>query len=94
MLLPLPKSEAEIGAIQRLKKREAFEKARRTKLLGPRLSHIDAGKIDDPAEWRKIPILTKEELRTLSPAQFNDQFCLLPREDIVEVWRSDRKSVV
>ncbi|MGE0734752.1 MAG: phenylacetate--CoA ligase family protein, partial [Alphaproteobacteria bacterium] len=26
--------------------------------------------------------------RTLSPAQFNDQFCLLPREDIVEVWRS------
>jgi phenylacetate-CoA ligase len=86
--LPLPKSQAEIERIQRECKRVAFERARKAPFHRKRLAGIDPAKLDDPAEWRKIPILHKEELRALSERQFYDEFNLAPRDTIWEYWRS------
>jgi phenylacetate-CoA ligase len=86
--LPLPKSRADIERIQRERKRVAFERARRAPFHTKRLAGIDPAKLDDPAEWRRIPILHKEELRALSEAQFYSQFNVAPRETIWEYWRS------
>ena len=60
MLLP-PASAAELSALQLAGRREAVEKARRSKLLAPRLSSIRSERLED--DWTKIPLLTKEELR-------------------------------
>jgi phenylacetate-CoA ligase len=38
--------------------------------------------------WRRVPILTKDELRRLPPESFFDEFCIGPRRAIVEYWRS------
>jgi phenylacetate-CoA ligase len=92
MPLPLPKSGAEIERIQRERKRVAFENARRAPFHRKRLAGIDATKLDDPAEWRKIPILHKEELRALSPDQFMSEFNTARREEIWEYWRSGGSS--
>jgi phenylacetate-CoA ligase len=88
MTLPLPKSEAEIARIQSVRKRTAFERALKAPFHKKRLAGIDPAKLDDPAEWRKIPILHKEELRALSEAQFYDEFNTAPRHTIWEYWRS------
>lgn len=88
MPLPLPKSEAEIARIQSARKRVAFERAATAPFHKKRLSGIDPAKLDDPAEWRKIPILHKEELRALSERQFYDEFNIAPRHTIWEYWRS------
>ncbi len=88
MVLPLPRSQDEIAAIQRTRKRIAVETARRAPFHAPRLAGIDLDRLDDPAEWAKIPILHKEELRALSEAQFYGNFNLAPRETIWEYWRS------
>jgi phenylacetate-CoA ligase len=47
---------------------------------------IPSGDIEDV--WRKIPLLTKEELRQIPPARFHDEFCIQPRTKVVEYWRS------
>lgn len=88
MPLPIPKSRADIERIQRERKRVAFERARQAPFHKKRLGGIDPGKLDDPAEWRKIPILHKEELRALSERQFYDEFNIAPRNTIWEYWRS------
>jgi phenylacetate-CoA ligase len=38
--------------------------------------------------WRRVPILTKDELRVIAPEDFHDTFCIGARRDIVEYWRS------
>ncbi len=86
--LPLPASEAEIEALHRERKRLAVERARHSSLLRPRVAGIDPGKLDDPEDWRKIPVLTKEELRTLSTEAFYRDFCIAPLSGAREVWRS------
>jgi phenylacetate-CoA ligase len=86
--LDLPKSEAEIEAIHRERKRLAVERSRRSTLLRPRVEGIAVDKLDDPEEWRKIPLLTKEELRTLPTDAFYREFCLAPLGAAREVWRS------
>lgn len=83
-----PRSRAEIEAIQRTRKKIAFERAQRSAFYRGRLDGVNARKLDDPHEWRKIPILTKEELRQLDPGQFHDTFCIAPSEHAVEYWRS------
>ena len=88
MPLPLPKSQAEIARIQSARKRMAFERAAKSPFHKKRLSGIDPAKLDDPAEWRKIPILHKEELRALSERRFYDEFNTAPRDTIWEYWRS------
>jgi len=88
MLLGLPKSCAEIEAIQSRRKRRAVEQARRAPFYAGKLDAIDPDRLDAPDEWRKIPILDKDMLRGLSDQEFYDAFCLTPEDGIAEYWRS------
>jgi phenylacetate-CoA ligase len=88
MRLPLPESQDEIDAIHRTRKRLAVERARQAPLLKKRLSGVKADRLDDPEEWRKIPVLTKDELRKLSADEFHSEFCIAGHEATVEFWRS------
>jgi len=86
--LPLPKSRADVERIQRERKRVAFERAMQAPFHKKRMAGVNPAKLDDPAAWRKIPILHKEELRALSERQFYDEFNIAPRDTIWEYWRS------
>ena len=88
MPLPLPKSRREIAALQSRRKVVALEQARRAPFFRGKLDHIDATKLDDPAEWRKIPILDKDMLRSLSDEAFYADFCLKAEGGVAEYWRS------
>lgn len=90
MPLPLPASRAAIDAIQRARKIAALEQARRAPFWRRRLEGIDAARLDDPEEWRKIPILDKETLRALSDREFYEEFCVAPGagDPVAEYWRS------
>jgi phenylacetate-CoA ligase len=72
-----------VEKIQRSRKRVAVERARQSPFLKKR---IPKGRIEDV--WRKIPLLTKEELRQIPPERFHDEFCIQPRTKVVEYWRS------
>src|ERR1044072_1067739 len=65
-MLALPTSRAQIGAIQTKRKRRAVEQAKRAAFYAGKLDHVDLDRLDDADEWRKIPILTKDMLRSLS----------------------------
>ena len=86
--LGLPASEQEIHAIHRERKRIAVTNALRSRFMAPRMAGIDLDRLDDPEEWRKIPLLTKEELRALSTDAFYRDFCIEGAETAVEYWRS------
>ncbi len=86
--LGLPRDQAAIDSIHRARKPVAVERARRSKLLAPRLEGIRLDRLDDPEEWAKIPLLTKEELRKLSTAEFYADFCIAPIAAARELWRS------
>jgi phenylacetate-CoA ligase len=88
MLLGLPRSSAEIEAIQSRCKRRAVEQARRAPFYAGKLDHIDLDRLDDPDEWRRIPILDKDMLRVLPDQAFYGAFCLTPEDGIAEYWRS------
>jgi phenylacetate-CoA ligase len=88
MPLELPKSRAQIAALQRERKRVALAQARRAPFYRGKLEHVNADRLDDPAEWRRIPILDKESLRALSDREFYESFCLSPPDGIAEYWRS------
>src|SRR5438270_8460305 len=88
MPLKLPKSRAEVQRIQKERKRAAVEQAMRSAFWKPRLEKIKLERLDDPDEWRKIPILDKDTLRALSDQQFYSEFCLTPADGICEYWRS------
>lgn len=88
MPLPIPSSRDEIAKIQSERKKIALQKARKAKFHNCRLDNIDEDKLDDPEEWRKIPLLTKDELRAIPPEKFFDEFCLAPKNEIAELWRS------
>jgi phenylacetate-CoA ligase len=78
-----PASPSDIEKIQRERKRVAVERALQSPFLKNR---IPKGPIEDI--WRKIPLLTKEELRQIPPQRFHDEFCIQPRTKVVEYWRS------
>jgi phenylacetate-CoA ligase len=88
MLLGLPRSSAEIEAIQSRRRRRAVEQARRAPFYAGKLDHIDLDRLDDPDEWRRIPILDKDMLRVLPDQAFYGAFCLTPEDGIAEYWRS------
>jgi len=88
MPLPLPKTREDIRKVQHARKRIAVENAARAPFFKGRLDHIDRDRLDDPEEWAKIPLMDKEDLRTIPPERFFDAFCIAPREDIAEYWRS------
>src|SRR6266850_561431 len=88
MPLKLPKSRAEIRRIQTERKRFAVEQARRAPFWRSKLEHINLERLDDPDEWRRIPILDKDMLRSLTDQQFYNEFCVPAAEGICEFWRS------
>jgi phenylacetate-CoA ligase len=83
-----PKSRTEIERIHRVRKRVAVERAMRSPFLRKRMPKVDLERLDHPEVWRKIPILTKEDLRQILPERFHDEFCIQPRTKVVEYWRS------
>jgi phenylacetate-CoA ligase len=87
-LADLPKTRADIERIQSERKKRAVGQGRRAVFYRGRLDHVNADRLDDPDEWRKIPILDKETLRQLSDREFYEQFCLSSEDGIAEYWRS------
>jgi phenylacetate-CoA ligase len=53
-----------------------------------RLGELNLARLDDPEVWTRIPLLTKDELRQLPSDAFYDNFCIEPRSNVVEYWRS------
>src|SRR5205085_10416808 len=88
MSLPLPRSRAEIRRIQAERKRVAVEQALRSPFWQPRLEKVRLERLEDPDEWRKIPILDKDTLRAMTDEQFYREFCVTPADGIQEYWRS------
>jgi phenylacetate-CoA ligase len=88
MPLKLPKSRAEIKRIQAERKRHAVEQALRSPFWRPRLQKIKIDNLEDPEEWRRIPILDKDTLRGLTDRQFYSEFCIAAPEGVQEYWRS------
>lgn len=78
--LALPRSKEELTALQEQGKRTALERARRAPFHRARLKNV--------RHWQDIPVLEKEALRALSPEQFYGEFCIGPREDWRQFWRS------
>src|SRR5512144_700831 len=88
MDLRWPASRAEIAVIQSERKRIAFERARKAPFYRGRLEGIDPNRLDDPEIWARIPLLSKEDLRTIAPKDFQESFCIQPQTKVVEYWRS------
>ncbi|MGX1309429.1 phenylacetate-CoA ligase [Amorphus suaedae] len=86
--LMLPETAEALTATQRAGRRRAVERALRAPFWRARLKGVDIDRLDEPGEWAKIPILTKEELRALSTEAFYADFCTAGRRDTVEYWRS------
>jgi len=87
-LADLPRTRAEIDRTQFVRKKLAVEQARRAPFFRGKLDRVNADRLDDPDEWRKIPILDKDTLRKLDDREFYDRFCLPPDDGIAEYWRS------
>ena len=83
-----PRSRAEIEAIHKERKRIAVERALRSAFWKKRMPPLSLDRLDDPAEWAKIPVLTKDDLRQIPPERFHEEFCIAPRTEVVEYWRS------
>src|SRR3954467_11260015 len=88
MALSLPRSRAEIRRIQSERKRHAVEQAMRSSFWRPRLEKVRLDRLEDPDEWRRIPILDKDPLRGLTDQQFYSEFCIAAPEGVQEYWRS------
>ena len=86
--LPLPRSREEIEAIWRERLPIAVERAKRSRFFAGRLDRVDLSRLDDPEEWNRIPVLTKDELRQLPAETFHEDFCIAGRDTAVEYWRS------
>jgi len=88
MPLAMPKSREEIASIQRERRVVALERAKRAPFHKERLAHIDPARANVPEVWASIPILTKDELRAIPANRFLNDFCIAPRSDVAELWRS------
>lgn len=87
--LPFPaKSRDTIRDMQKRGRRRAVEQAKKSKFFAGKLDHLNMDHIHEPEEWGKIPLLTKDELRVMEPENFHDDFCVAPRTEINEFWRS------
>jgi phenylacetate-CoA ligase len=72
-----------------VRKRAAVQRALRSPFWQKRIpKNIALKKLDDPAEWRKIPILDKDTLRAIGDAQFYSEFCHAKHDGVAEFWRS------
>ena len=87
MPLSLPETREQILEIQSVRKKIAFERARKAPWYAGKLDDIDPARLDDPEVWQRIPVLDKDILRQHSHASFMDQFCIAPKAEIAEYWR-------
>jgi phenylacetate-CoA ligase len=89
-VLAPPKSKEAIRKIRAERKRHAVEQAKRAPFFEGKLDHVNIERLDDTSEWSKIPILDKDMLRSMSDAEFYQNFCLPPAEGdgVSEYWRS------
>src|SRR5687768_14349953 len=83
-----PGSRTEIERIHLERKRLAVERALQSRFWKKRMPALRLDRLDDPEEWRRIPVLTKEDLRQIPPERFHEEFCIQPRTRVVEYWRS------
>ncbi len=88
MPLSLPETREQIRDIQSARKKIAFERARKAPWYAGKLDDIDPSRLDDPEVWQRIPVLDKDILRQHSHASFMDRFCIAPKAEIAEYWRS------
>lgn len=86
--LGIPESVGSLQNVQTIRRINAVIQAQRAPFYAGKLDHIDIDKVTEPDEWAKIPILDKEQLRAMDAETFYNDFCLAPRKDIVEYWRS------
>ncbi|HET7669271.1 MAG TPA: AMP-binding protein [Burkholderiales bacterium] len=86
-MIPVPRTRAEIKRLQAERKRHAVEQAMRSPFWRPRLQKIKIDRLEDPEEWRRIPILDKDTLRALTDQQFYSDFCIAG-DPVQEYWRS------
>jgi phenylacetate-CoA ligase len=87
-LLDLPKSRAAVERLQSERKKRALAQARRAAFYRGKLDLVNAERLDDPDEWRRIPLLDKDTLRKLDDQKFYQDFCLPADDGIAEYWRS------
>ena len=83
-----PQSQSDIDRIQRERMRIAVERAARSPFWKKRLPQLDLARIHEPDVWRRIPVLTKDALREIPADRFHEEFCIAPRTEVVEYWRS------
>jgi phenylacetate-CoA ligase len=84
--MSLPKSRAEIRATQSRLKRAAVERAMLSPFWKKRMPKLNLDRLEE--EWRRIPILDKDTLRSLTDEQFYSEFCHTDHDGISEFWRS------
>jgi len=86
----LPRDQREIAAVHAARKPHVVRQAMRAPFFRGKLDHVDLDRLDDPAEWQKIPLLDKDMLRGISDADFYREFCLPPAtgDHIAQYWRS------
>lgn len=86
--LDIPKSIKQLNLIQSARRKQAVNKAGKSKFLKGNFDNLDLDNITEPEEWSKIPILDKEQLRSMEADVFYNDFCICSREDVSEFWRS------
>ena len=86
--LQVPANRDSLVGLQTERRVAAIRQAQKSAWLSARLDHLDLDHITEDEEWNKIPILDKEQLRALDADTFYDGFCIAPRSDITEYWRS------
>ena len=87
--LPFPvQSRERIAEIRKQGRRRAIEQAKQSRFFAGKLDHINLDHVHEPEEWAKVPILTKDELRAIPAEDFHDVFCVGPRNEVIEFWRS------
>ena len=85
MPLPVPTSGEEIARIQSARKRVAVERAMGSVFHRDRIPpDMKLDRLDDPEEWARIPILHKETLRAIPPAEFLAELRDEPFEQLAE----------
>ena len=74
--------------MQKEGRRRAVNQAKKSCFFEGKLNHLDMEHIHEPEEWAKVPILTKDDLRSIRPEDFHEAFCIGPRTEVIEFWRS------
>lgn len=86
--LDIPVSGDDLLKRQTRRRQRAFEQAQKSVFFQGKFAGVNTAHLTEDDEWRKIPILDKEQLRAMSPDTFYGEFCIHERRDVMEYWRS------